>query len=133
MSVLKVKILRTILDGFWVRVFIVAWWKANFALIHKKPRWSTHVWGRLEKHDPIWEKHFLGFIAYSMKTHLKSFNVSRLLKTQAPSGIFLYGLDFAKEVPVTHSPHLIAPPWTILVFNICHWTFPHTVLSHRAH
>lgn len=38
MSVLKIKILRTILDGFWVRVFIVAWWKANFALIHKKPR-----------------------------------------------------------------------------------------------
>lgn len=83
MSVLKVKILRAILDGFGVRVFIVAWWKTNFALIYTLKTKMIHLWmGRLDKHHHIWDEQFLGFIAYSVKTDLKSFNVSRLSKTQ---------------------------------------------------
>lgn len=54
MSVLKVKILRAILDGFGVRVFIVAWWKTNFALIYTLKTKMIHLWmGRLDKHHHI--------------------------------------------------------------------------------
>lgn len=88
-SVFKVKILRAILDGFWVRAFIVAWWKVNFALTYTHKTKMIHCeWGRLDKHHPTWDERFLGVFAYSMKTDLKSFNVSRLFKTQIPSWIF---------------------------------------------
>lgn len=49
MSVLKVKILRTILDGFQVGVFIVGWQKAKFAVAFTHKDKTIHLWmGRAE-------------------------------------------------------------------------------------
>jgi len=67
---LLVKILRIILDGFWVEVFIVGLWKAKSAVAytHKAEihlcecvdRWGWMVATR--------DKYLPGFIAYSVKT-----------------------------------------------------------------
>lgn len=42
MSVLKVKTLKTILDGVWV--FIVAWWKTKFAVAYTHTAKMIHLW-----------------------------------------------------------------------------------------